>query len=490
VKNNIIQKLKHPAYLFMLFATIAGISFIILTPPGYNDDERTHYIRVQQIANGQLFNNIKPYPLKSGDHRSDSDRLIGYGPIDKNAYDFIDSFFSDNENMPTRKLPIPYDSIISPDKRYHSTSLEEETSYQASPNSPFAYMPLVAGVIVGKNLGLSLMLELMLSKLFQLIVCIFLIFLALKILPRGKWILFAISVLPMTLIQLTAFTHDSLTYCFAILLFSYVYKIIYEKKKLTLSNYFILPALAIAIGTMKMTYFPIALLCILIPILNQHWKNLKGWILTAGSFLASLLTFLAIFLQVNKINPDVSFANKDLNPTAQMDLLKSHPFRFLEAIFNSIFFQIPDDNYYLHARQQLNIFGVLEGDRLFLQPWFMVASILAVFLAIVLTLADKNNLLFQKKEKLIFIISRYAISAMCLFLIYFSLYLAIASPGINYVWGVQTRYWLPFLPLLLIPQFAHIKLDSILIKHSRTLVIALSSIVLIDAIYSIGYNAL
>jgi uncharacterized membrane protein len=392
--------------------------------------------------------------------------------------------------MPTRKLPIPYDSVISPDKRYHSASLEEKTSYQASPNSPFAYMALAAGVIAGKSLGLSLMLEFMLAKLFQLIVCIFLIFLALKILPRGKWILFAISVLPMSLIGLTAFTHDSLTYCFAVLLFSYIYKIIWEQKELTLSNYFILPALAICVGAMKMTYFPIALFCILIPILNSHWKDLKGWILAASSFFASLITFFCIFLQVNKINPDVSFANKDLNPAAQMEVIKSNPLHFIKAILNSIFFQIPDDNYYLHARQQLNLFGVLEGDRLFLQPWFMVASILAVALAIILTLADKNYLQTEKMQKKLFISSKYAISAMCLFLIYTSLYLAIASPGYSYVWGVQTRYWLPFLPLLLIPQFAHIKLDSILIKHSRTLVIVLSSIVLIDAVYSVGYNSL
>ncbi|MDR2748350.1 MAG: DUF2142 domain-containing protein [Bifidobacteriaceae bacterium] len=475
------KKLLAPANLFVILALIAGVFFIILTPPGTNDDEPTHYIRVQQIANGQIFNDIAPYPIYEQDTRADNDRLIGFGPIDKNAYNFIKSYkFGE-------KYSLPFDKILPNNQRYHSSNIITQTAGQATPNSPFAYIPLIAGVKIAEVFQLSLLNEFMLAKLLQLLVCVLLIYISIKTLPRGKWVLFALSVLPITVVQFAAFSHDGLTYCFAALLFSYIYKIIYEQKKLELQNYFILPLLAICLGGMKMTYFPIAALGILIPILNKNWHNWKGWILTLASFITSSAVCTFLTLKVSKVNPDITiFTESRINPDMQLSTIMHNPLYFVRAAFNSIFFQIPEPGAYLHARQQLTLFGVISGDRLLLQPWFMLSSILSVTFAIVITTTKKPLLVINSFQKKMFTAARYLIPLACLTLIYLTLYLAITPVREGYIWGVQTRYWLPFLPLLLIPQFAYIKLDEKIIKHLQTAMILLSVISLLDAVYSTG----
>ncbi|MDR3128266.1 MAG: DUF2142 domain-containing protein [Bifidobacteriaceae bacterium] len=482
-----------PAKIFSILALISSILFIIFTPPGFNDDEPTHYIRVQQIANGQFFNQLKPYPAKEGDKRTAEQRLIGYGPIDQNAKDFINSYHFG------KTYSLPFDNFLNAPQKYHSDKILDITSGQATPNSPFTYLPLVAGVELAKTLNLSLLNEFMLAKLLETLVCIFLTTLAIRFIPRGKWILFAISILPMTIVQFTAFSHDGLTYAVSVLLFSFTYKIIYEKSQINWQNVNVLAILTIALGTMKMTYLPIIALTLLIPILNKHWQNIKGWLICVLSSLASVITCFGLIQQVNKANVDITIGPNTLSPDLQKQAILHNPLNLIKAAFNTIFYQPVDPNSYLHSRQQLNIFGVLEADKVFLQPWFMVASITAIILAIIITMAQNQTAkswlgeVSLTKKSRTFQIARWLIPIACLVLTYLALYLAInpvfidtKMPSQNtYIWGAQTRYWLPFMPLLLLPQYAKFKLDKKTVNWLILSIVALSSITLLDATYTI-----
>ncbi|MDR3152052.1 MAG: DUF2142 domain-containing protein [Bifidobacteriaceae bacterium] len=502
VKN--AKVIKNPAKIFLILSLLFGSLFIIFTPPGFNDDEPTHYIRVQQIANGQIFNDLKPYPVGVDDTRSDQNRLIGYGPIDINANNFINSFkFGQSYTM-------PFDKNLMLPQKYHSQAVLDITSGQATPNSPLTYAPLVAGTLIGKFFGLSLLNEFMLAKFLQLILCSCLIFLAIKIIPRGRWVLLAISILPMTLIQLTAYSHDGLTYSIAVILFAWVYKIIYYQEQITLKNAAILSSLTIALGCMKMTYLPVAALVLIIGFVNKNWHNIKSWLINISSILVSSFICLYLISKTDKANPDITITDVPVSPELQKEAILHNPIRFFKAITNSIFFQsynysAPNSDTYLHSRQQLTAFGAILSERVLLQPWFMLASIIGIILAIIITISKNNNNSFfdssiisssnnfensyinkfvAKKSKL-FIYARYLIPAICLALIYISLYLSISVPGETYVWGAQTRYWLPFLPLLLIPQYCQINLDQKIVNNLKTSLFWINIAVLADTVYTI-----
>ncbi|MDR3116592.1 MAG: DUF2142 domain-containing protein [Bifidobacteriaceae bacterium] len=492
--------MKSPAQLFLILSLLFGSLFIIFTPPGFNDDEATHYIRVQQIANGQIFNELKPYPARIDNTRSDQDRLIGYGPIDINANNFIHSFsFGESQTM-------PFDKNLTLPQKYHSQTILDVTSGQATPNSPMAYAPLVAGTWLSKFFGISLLGEFMLAKFLQLILCICLIFLAIKIIPRGKWVLLAISVLPMTLIQLTAYSHDGLTYSISVLLFAWVYKIIYYQEKITPQNAIILSGLTIALGCVKMTYLPIIILTLIIGFINKNWHSIKGWLINISSILVSSFICLYLISKVSKANPDITITNVAVSPGLQKEAISHNPLHFLKAVIHSIFFQAyhyqsPNPDSYLHSRQQLTAFGAILSERVLLQPWFMLASIVGVILAIIITISKtSNNSLtnfpeidensFKEKKSKLLIVARYLIPLLCLGLIYISLYLSLSAPGETYIWGVQTRYWLPFLPLLLIPQYCQIDLNQKIINNLKISFFWINAIVLLDTLYTIHRAAI
>ncbi len=262
---------KLPLYkLFAVAISIVGILYCFILPPYSSPDEQFHINQAFNMSSKML--NEAPSDIPWGtNYKRASDTGVYLEEKDTTVFayrELIDGLFT------TASDPTP-------------TAFEGEEVGGYT----MLYYPSAIAVTVARLLGLGFSATLILGRLANFALAVFLFTMSVKLVPFGKNIFAAVGLLPMSLHLLTSFSRDALTislYAFFTALCLYY---TFEKPRLGVKDLLLLAALCILAAPSKGTYIPILALLLFIPREKIYYKDK---LLSRTFSTTLLLSFLAL----------------------------------------------------------------------------------------------------------------------------------------------------------------------------------------------------
>lgn len=415
-------------WLFALLAFIFGTAYVYLTPPLWGIDETTHFARVYQIVQNNIFskknkkiNNIQELP----------ENLVA-------LRNYVKDDLMDNKNL----------DILSRKDVNDINTYKKNINHQFSPNrvnsndiafySALSYIGPILGVIISSYLKLSIGITISMARIFSLVIYIFLTWISLKILQKSKlkWILFVISLLPISLFQASVVSADGLLLCLSLLFFSLIIQSTIKPSQKSKLNLVAITLIAYLLPIIKFNYFFISILIIFYK--STLFKTKK--IATGFRIILLIIIFISCIMWQQRTGvtntPSISPRPDGLpiSPKSQLSYIIKNPSNFIISIFKSII--IKNDGY------TLSMISTVGWN------WVNVPIIVTSILVLSLLLASIYSSNEIKKYKY-FINIAGCTSLLGILSIFGALYILFNPIGSEIIDGVQGRYFIPFLfPIL------------------------------------------
>mgnify|MGYP002623855796 CR=1 FL=1 len=301
---------------------------------------------------------------------------------------------------------------------YNNPKSENITWHGASGYAPILYTASGLGVKLTKNFGEDI--QFYSGRICNLLVWLFLIYLAIAITPVFKWLFMITALLPMSLYEGMSYAADSFNNAFVFLFFAYIFKLIYEKECLRWQDYVILSIFSIISAFVKGALYPIFLFFFL-PI-KKH-KYLFPCLILILSF--SLLFYWSS-INYTAYSPDSV-------PEYHRYILFHEPIKFLYSCTCDI---VMHTEFYIKS-----CIGVLGLLTIYMKPCYYLVLLTSLMYFFIFP---------EEKIK-----NSHRICALTCFIIFslfmFAMFYIVWTPiQAKTICGVQGRYFLPFLPLLFI----------------------------------------
>ena len=271
------------------------------------------------------------------------------------------------------------------------------------------------------------------GRIFNAAVALVLIYFSIKIIPFGKKIIALTALLPIAIEGLTSLSPDAITISSSLFLISYVLSICFNKtkEKIEKKDFIILLITSIVVSLCKIVYLPLIFLVLLIP--KEKFENTKQRLIFT-------LVIMGLGIVVNLVWLGISSTYLSIYDSSSGQVLSvlSNPFNYILMVMYTLM-----QNFGAYT---LGMVGIELG-------WCEIVKVLPfvayafVALLVIATLSTNNKkLVITKKYYIIFAI----VSLIIIGLILTSLYVQWTQPGSNIIVGVQGRYFLPILPVMLL----------------------------------------
>ena len=399
--------------LFLLCITFFGVIYMFLLPPMSSPDETRHYISSYKMSNTLLFkaavNNDGDVVIRAEDAAAE----LGTIP-DLSSYSYItEHLLSTN-----------------------SSTLSSADGTPPVDMSPIVYIPQTLGIMVARLLNLGYVPLLFFGRLFNLMAYAALVYYAIKMIPFGKMILFSISLLPMTLELISSYSYDTLTMALSFFYVAYCVYLANVQTTITKKDIAILMATAVILAPFKLVYVLLAFTCLIIP--REKFGSKKRYFQATGAICIAAVVSLVIFNLKNLTSAVVNVKGGVLwngKPSLTVSDLLSNPPHALNLFFRT--FKDKSD-FYLTSMLG-NKLGWLE----IAVPLVIISGFAVILLLSSLRLETEKGL--TKGQKL------WSLAVIIGIIMLIILSMVGATP-INYhtIEGVQGRYFLPILPLVLL----------------------------------------
>ena len=302
----------------------------------------------------------------------------------------------------------------------------------------FGYFPQVLGVSLGRILGLNGIQTGVFGRISALLLFAVLISYSLKIIPKFfEKVLFTISILPMTLQQVCSYNYDSVLFTACFFLFAYLLYLIYEKEKINKLDIALVTLSSIVIATIKFVYLPILGLGLLIPREKFTLKNgkilviLMLVVLSLGSYLV-VMKCNSLFWNVHESNTS-SLINYN---TFTISQVIKHPIHEIVIIIAT--FQKFTADYI--SQMISGPLGWLEMN----VPALQLSGFLMMLFYSLFSVEKKS-----KMDRNVKVCSEL-FSMLMILIVILALQISWTPDNSLIVVGVQGRYFLPILPMILL----------------------------------------
>ena len=409
-----IRHKKEPHKVAFVIILLFGLLMVFFAPPMSFPDEAIHFARAESINEGVL------YPVKT-----------------PNGYYIKDYFFEMNQaKSGTTILEYNFSKPISDSWGY----------WLASTNTPFySYLFSALGILIAKCLDLSVIWTLWLGRLANLLLYGCFVYFAIKKAPVYKMPLLFMACLPIAVSQVSSFSYDAFIFACTVVMFAYfiyMYKNKFETKDLAI--FFIA---CLLMSFIKPPYVFLALSIFAVPKENFPSAKLQKYsaFATFAVFVIVILhfgNFFNQFIGASQHTMDYVLNSRNASFTAQMEYIMGNP----TAIGTLMLFAVKSVFDVFVVNSTFYHFADFKGLILF-------NAIYLVFFA-VFSVGYQHELNLSRKRRLI-------LTAIVYFSIFGILYCTWTPVGANYIVGIQTRYFVPMLPLIpLIVNIKHEKFEN------------------------------
>lgn len=259
--------------IYLVIAILTGIFYMTLIPVGLVPDEKSHFLRAYEIADGHLVSDKDEEGVGGRVYPKELKEVIA----DKTEFTYEDVF----KNMSVRESNENEFLIFS------NTSLY----------SFICYLPQSTGILLAKIVNLPPLLIAYVGRIFNFACFLILMYFGLKFIPCYKNLFMFIALLPITMQEAVSLSPDALTIATSFSLISFVLYMINKKKgQMNKKELIIMSLLAIILSMCKIVYLPLCLLLFLIP--NDRFKNKKDKYIKISLLAAFVILINIIWLSL------------------------------------------------------------------------------------------------------------------------------------------------------------------------------------------------
>ena len=420
---------------FLVIFLIFGILFLVAIPISKIPDELTHFLRTYEISKGHVFSQVDKKTKNGG-------RVLPTNLKKVNVKNYKQELkvFEIKENSKKEFIP------------FSNTALY----------SPICYIPQIIGMSIGNLLNTSLIIKAYLGRIVNFIVFMAIMYFSIKYIPFKKNLLFFISLLPITIQEAVSLAPDALTIASVSALISFVLYMKYTKNGLmSKKEKIIMIILPIIIAMCKIVYLPVCLLLFMIP--KERFKSNKNKIVSIS--ILALIVIILNLMWTAKVSIYLQAGMHGSNSSEQIKFILTHPIKYVAILFKT--FELYGD---------FHIFNMMGRQLSYMDVYVYAPYIYISILILISLLFIRDNDVKKIEKKYIFLMIFIILSI--LLLIYTSIYIQWSSYKLDYVDGVQGRYYIPILLLvgLILSNLFNIKSKENLFNKYVILVICFENI--------------
>lgn len=312
---------------------------------------------------------------------------------------------------------------------------ETENAYtgRAPLSSPFiAHLPQIAGAITGKVLNLGTIPVLMLVKVFAGLFYLICGYYAIKFIPFGKLTMFVCALLPLSIEMNTSCSYDNVAISLALLIIGYELYLVYGKEKVVWKDIILLSVLNMWLAPVKVVYFLVSGLCILIPankLKNKKQKYMVFAIVMLSGVIAVLVTRFGFV-------SGIASGGSAGGTTFTLQLILSDPVNSFCILIRTIVERTPEFLRHIFG-------GIYSWFNISVSLTFVFGFMAIAFLSVLVH--EDEEVYLDKKAKICMGVIAFIITGCTVM----GLWLSWTPKEAVMIEGIQGRYFLPYLPLIL-----------------------------------------
>lgn len=457
--------------LFLVIFLLFGFLFVFIIPPGWNTDEPDHTYRIAQLASADLLSEpvTSPYGNRAfGGQVPQS--LVGFytelGVRDAGANAI-------NTGQRINDLYVTHPQIKGFEYSGKTTAINFSG---AALYSPVTYAPYLPSFIIGKQFSISLYHTILIARICGLLFVAAILYISIKKILFGKWIIFAVGLLPIVLVQATTIGADGPAIAVAILFLTVFVNTIFKRKKVTIRQYLLLMAIGIILALIKIGYTPLVGLIFFIPFITNDYKSIRNVGIATG---ATVFAVLPAFLWSRAVSYIDTNSNLQANFPLQESFILHQPLIYIKTLFYTFFSDVQSP---MH-----NLFGTSVWASASLPD---ILAYLAVAILVVSALVTSSRDIhvehFFKKFPLFWRIGLLVLSVFTAIFISTILYIYSSSLKQSSISGIQARYFIPLIPFVLIALYG----NTLRRQKGPKWFIVISSIVMLLGMLFVVYHRL
>ena len=420
--KNILTSKNINIFAWATLIVVVFASIFIRSPFGFFD-EQVHYVRSIGISNGQLLG----YSKESDNSKFGHD-------IDKSNEEYVNVY----QGSGIEPVSLDWLNDIRGTNK-DSSDDEYVLNTSAAPYMPVSYFPYAIAASLAHLFNFDMRSELILMRLFGAITALGIVFAAFKLSPKKyKWTILAIALIPMCISAFAAITTDGFTIAVSLLFMATILRMVerIQEKELNNKDIAILAVASLLVVAAKMPTFLI--IALILGVIIVFWKKINK---KQKIYLFSIIGISAIITllwawYVKDINTG-AYWSRNTDTMEQLKFIISHPVMFTKnLIYSMLNYDFSNIIYNLYANNSFYTSLPFVVDIVIL-----IGVALSSFVGIQQPKPTKNQIKIYWVQVILFLIASIAIFTL--------LYLQFTPVGtLNKIDGVQPRYFLPFIPLL------------------------------------------
>ncbi len=250
---------------FIIVAVTLSIFINMLFPPLAVPDEKLHFKQAYEISSNIL------HPINKDKVYSGSRLLI-------RATDYDSMFYLHS----VASIAGWYEGIFDISDR---SMVPIDTDISVTSSGKYAYIPAAIGITVARILGVNGRWLLIFGRLFNMLACIWLISLAIKLIPMKKNLIIFLALIPESLFLVMSYSYDGINLSLMLLFVSCFFRICEQEEAIRTSQLVVLTMILMIMLPIKVAYVPVCLLAFILPFKNFKNKNVVygfAGVVTAG----------------------------------------------------------------------------------------------------------------------------------------------------------------------------------------------------------------
>lgn len=454
--NQILEGKYRIEKLFLTCAIPLGLIYTLLIPPGIVPDEWVHMHNTFSLSS-QIMNKEENQKITM----KNSEIELYNQQITTGNNDYYDYIYSNIFS-------------ISNDNKYSNIEIESVGLGQL-----FGYFPAVIGTTVSRVLHLGAVTTVYIARLCNFIFYLTFTYFALKKIPFGKVLLFAISMLPMASHQMFSLSYDTIINSASFFCIAYGMFFVYQSSEVELKDVIMYGLSGILLLANKGSAYAFILV---IPILAKYFnpngepyaKKTKIIIFLIIIICIILLNYRS-FVNTEQTSPIEAVSGQSVVPWAGLpsytlsQMISDIP-GTIQLFLNTL---ILKGGYYVNTA-----IGSLMGWLVIPVPTWIINSWIGI-LIISAFVEKSNHEVFTHEHKLLY----FLIAIGVILVVMLAMALAWTPSGYEVIEGVQGRYYIPIIFLLLIPlQNSKIYLNDKLVNILITVILIMSVITVINLV--------